>query len=38
MNNIFSKKIELLPEQREKLITALKARFEKNINRHKGLE
>ncbi len=38
MNNIYSKKKELLPEQREELITALKARFEKNINRHKGLE
>ena len=38
MNNIYSNKKELLPEQREELITALKARFEKNINRHKGLE
>ena len=38
MNNIYSKKKELLPEQREELIAALKARFEKNINRHKGLE
>jgi hypothetical protein len=25
-------------EQREELLTALKARFEKNMNRHKGLE
>jgi hypothetical protein len=31
-------KKELLPEQREELLTALKARFEKNINRHKRLE
>ena len=30
--------IELSPEQREELLSALKARFEKNINRHKGLE
>ncbi len=28
----------MLPEQREELLTALKARFEKNMNRHKGLE
>lgn len=35
MNN--SKK-ELSPEQREELIGALKARFEKNMNRHKDLE
>jgi Protein of unknown function (DUF4256) len=27
-----------LPEQREELLRALKARFEKNMNRHKGLE
>jgi hypothetical protein len=26
------------PEQREKLLKTLKARFEKNMNRHKGLE
>ena len=26
------------PEQRKKLLEALKARFEKNMNRHKGLE
>jgi hypothetical protein len=31
-------KTELSPKQREELLTALKARFEKNINRHKGLE
>ncbi|HYL62335.1 MAG TPA: DUF4256 domain-containing protein [Candidatus Methylomirabilis sp.] len=28
----------LLPEQREELLGALKARFERNMNRHKGLE
>jgi Protein of unknown function (DUF4256) len=31
-------KKELSPEQREDLLRALKARFEKNMNRHKGLE
>ncbi len=31
-------KKELSPEQREELLRALKARFEKNMNRHKGLE
>jgi hypothetical protein len=29
---------ELPPKQREELLTALKARFEKNMTRHKGLE
>ena len=38
MNNINSNKKELSPEQREELLTALKARFEKNLHRHKGLE
>lgn len=28
----------LSPEQREELLSTLKARFEKNINRHEGLE
>jgi phosphate-selective porin len=28
----------LSPEQREELIRAMKARFEKNVSRHKGLE
>jgi hypothetical protein len=28
----------LSPEQREELLGALNARFEKNMNRHKGLE
>ncbi|ACU04328.1 MULTISPECIES: DUF4256 domain-containing protein [Pedobacter] len=31
-------KKELLPQQREELLKTLKARFEKNMNRHKGLE
>ncbi len=31
-------KKELSPEQREALLRALKARFEKNMNRHKGIE
>src|SRR5580698_3163179 len=38
MNNTKSNKKELSPKQREELLTALKARFEKNVNRHKGLE
>src|SRR5262245_17530438 len=29
---------DLSPKQREDLLRALKARFEKNMNRHKGLE
>jgi hypothetical protein len=29
---------ELSPDQREELLTALKARFEKSMNRHEGLE
>jgi hypothetical protein len=29
---------DLSPEQREELLSALKGRFEKNMNRHKGLE
>jgi len=33
-----SNKKELSPEQREQLLRALKVRFEKNMNRHKGLE
>src|SRR5437879_1632397 len=31
-------KKKLSPEQREELLRALRARFEKNMNRHKGLE
>jgi uncharacterized protein DUF4256 len=38
MKNINSNKKELSPEQREELLRALKARFDKNMNRHKGLE
>src|SRR4030043_331890 len=38
MNNMNSNKKELSPEQREELISALKARFEKNMNRHNGFE
>src|SRR5206468_9770513 len=38
MNNINSNKKELAPEQREELLRALKARFEKNMTRHKGLQ
>lgn len=33
-----SYKKELSPEQREELLGTLKARFEKNMNRHQGLE
>ena len=40
MNIMIMRKLkkELSPEQREELLRALKARFEKNMNRHKGLE
>jgi hypothetical protein len=31
-------KKELSPKQREELLTALKSRFEKNLNRHKNLD
>jgi len=37
MSKVATKK-ELSPEQREELLGALKTRFEKNMNRHKGLE
>ena len=33
-----SSKKDLSPQQREELLGALEARFERNINRHKGLE
>jgi len=33
-----SSKKELLKEESEKLLTILKSRFEKNMNRHNGLE
>ena len=38
MNNMKSNKKELSPKQREELLTALKARFEKNLKRRKGLD
>ncbi len=38
MKNSTSNKKELSPKQREELLKALKARFEKNPNRHKGLD
>jgi uncharacterized protein DUF4256 len=38
MNNMKSNKKELSPKQREELVSALKARFEKNLSRHKGLD
>ncbi len=37
-SNKVSNKKELPPEQREELLTTVKARFEKNMNRHPGLE
>jgi hypothetical protein len=38
MHNNNSDKKELSPEQREELLRTLKARFEKNMKRHAGLE
>jgi hypothetical protein len=38
MKIIKSDKQKLASERRKKLLSALKARFEKNMNRHKGLE
>jgi hypothetical protein len=38
MNNINSHQKELSPEQGEELLSALKARFEKNMHRHHSLE
>jgi len=38
MNNMSRSKKELSPKQCEELLSALKARFEKNNNRHRGLE
>src|SRR2546428_3665276 len=38
MKKTNSNKKELSPEQRAELLRALKTRFEKNMNRHKGLE
>jgi hypothetical protein len=38
MKNITSNQKELSPERREELIGILKTRFDKNMNRHKGLD
>jgi hypothetical protein len=38
MNSNKNNKKKLSPEQSKELLSALKARFEKNMNRHKGLE
>jgi hypothetical protein len=38
MSKTKSAKKELSPQQREELLKTLKARFEKNMDRHKGLE
>ena len=38
MKNTNNNKKKLSPEERDELLRALKARFEKNMNRHKGLD
>jgi hypothetical protein len=38
MNSINRNKKKLEAKQREQLLSALKARFEKNVNRHKGFD
>ena len=38
MNNTESNKRQLSPKQREELLAVLKARFEKKLNHHKGLD
>ena len=38
MSKVNIKKKKLSPEQHKKLLNILKTRFEKNMNRHKGLE
>lgn len=38
MNNIKNSKKNLAPSQRDKLLNTLKTRFEKNMDRHKGLD
>src|SRR5205809_3912154 len=38
MNNMKTNKKQLSSKQHKELLTTLKARFEKNMNRHKGLE
>jgi hypothetical protein len=37
-SSIIGFKKELLPERRDELLSALKSRFERNMNRHKGVE
>jgi hypothetical protein len=37
MNNTTVNKKALSPQQREELVTALQTRFEKNLNRHRGV-
>jgi len=38
MNKMKNNKKELSPKQHEELLRVLKTRFEKNVNRHKGLD
>jgi hypothetical protein len=38
MNSMKANKKQLSQKQRQELLTELKARFEKNLNRHKGLD
>jgi len=38
MSKIKSNKKKLSPEERDELLLALRARFEKNVSRHKGIE
>lgn len=38
MTKIISNKKKLSPEEREELVLTLRARFEENMNRHKGIE
>ena len=38
MSNLKSNNKELSPKQRDELLAALKTRFEKSMNRHKGLD
>jgi hypothetical protein len=38
MTNMKTNKKELSPKQRKELLSALKARFDKNLNRHKALD
>ena len=38
MSTMKSNKKDLSPKQRDELLAALKARFERNLSRHKGLD